>query len=297
MIKKLREIFSSLIVYHDEMNHFDPNFKWFITTEQDIIGIHKNELTTKDTSLLSALLIPFDIDFPVPTDNEKKWEHILHKDATDPLIQLTHRYRFVYFSIKENQIKPTVFKDAIQELFSEDIPILWITNHQGIIVEEHEVNRESISYEHIIDILMSDLYINIKFFVGPFQKELNHIKSYYEHIVKGAEIAFIYSKKSVVTFPEVVPFLFANQMDPQLKSNITNIVLQDFINDSETLKMIEVFVQCNLNISETAKELYMHRNSLQYRLDRFYEKTSIDIRQFQNAMTVYLALIANKSLT
>jgi DNA-binding PucR family transcriptional regulator len=60
------------------------------------------------------------------------------------------------------------------------------------------------------------------------------------------------------------------------------------------LKMLETFVQCNLNISETAKELYMHRNSLQYRLDRFLEKTGIDVRQFQHAMPVYLAMLARK---
>ena len=65
-------------------------------------------------------------------------------------------------------------------------------------------------------------------------------------------------------------------------------------NDEETLKMIETFVQCNSNISETAKVLHMHRNSLQYRLDRFFEKTGIDVRKFHHAMTVYLALLARK---
>lgn len=293
MISKLRKIYSSLIVYLDDIDHFDSEYKWFITAEQEIIGVRKDELTTKDTSILSAFLNPYNIDFPVSTELEKKWKQIVYKDEKNAAFELINPYRFVYFSIKENQINPATFKDAIQELFSEEIPILWITNHEGVIIEEQHITRESISYEHIIDILMSDLSVYISFFVGPYQKGLDDVKIYFDHIISGAETAFDYSKKSVVTFTEVVPFLFVSQMNPELRLDITKIILQDFINDDETLKMIHAFVQCNLNVSETAKELYMHRNSLQYRLDRFYEKTSIDIRQFQNAMTVYLALIAN----
>lgn len=295
MISKLRKIFSSLIVYSDGISFFDNSYKWFMTTDQTIIGIKKEELTTKDISLLTTFLSPYNIDFPIPTESEKNWEKVLYKTEAETNFNLSNPYRFVYFSMKENQINPSSFKDAIQELFSEDISILWINNHEGIIIEEQELTRESISYEQIIDILMSDLYVNINFFVGPFQKNLDHVKKYYDIIVKGAETAFIYSKKAVVTYTEAIPMLFVSQMNSEMRKDITKLILQDFIDDEDTLRMIDVFVQCNLNVSETAKELYMHRNSLQYRLDRFYEKTSIDIRQFQNAMTVYLTLIASKS--
>lgn len=295
MISKLRKIFSSLIVYSDGISFFDNSYKWFMTTDQTIIGIKKEELTTKDISLLTTFLSPYNIDFPIPTESEKNWEKVLYKTEAETNFNLSNPYRFVYFSMKENQINPSSFKDAIQELFSEDISILWINNHEGIIIEEQELTRESISYEQIIDILMSDLYVNINFFVGPFQKNLDHVKNYYDIIVKGAETAFIYSKKAVVTYTEAIPMLFVSQMNSEMRKDITKLILQDFIDDEDTLRMIDVFVQCNLNVSETAKELYMHRNSLQYRLDRFYEKTSIDIRQFQNAMTVYLTLIASKS--
>lgn len=294
MISKLRKIFSSLVVYQNEKKYFDDNYKWFIMTDQTIIGINKEELTNKDLSLLTTFLSPYNIDFPIPTETEKKWENILYKNEASSNLNLSKPYRFVYFSMKKNQINPSSFKDAIQELFSQEIPVLWVSNHEGIIIEEQEITRESISYEQIIDILMSDLYVNINFFVGPFQKDLESVRKYYEIIVKGAETAFFYSKKPVVTYTEAVPMLFVNQMDPNMRKDITKLILQDYIDDEETLRMVDVFVQCNLNISETAKELYMHRNSLQYRLNRFHEKTSIDIRQFHNAMTVYLTLIANK---
>ncbi|MBY6268509.1 helix-turn-helix domain-containing protein, partial [Parageobacillus thermoglucosidasius] len=55
--------------------------------------------------------------------------------------------------------------------------------------------------------------------------------------------------------------------------------------------IIKTFFQCDLNVSLAAKKLYMHRNSLQYRIDKFIEKTGMDIKHFQGAVAVYLAML------
>ncbi len=54
--------------------------------------------------------------------------------------------------------------------------------------------------------------------------------------------------------------------------------------DNEMIRTIEVFFKCGLNLSEAAKELYIHRNTLIYRLDKIQKITSYDIREFNNAM-------------
>ncbi|SCJ97132.1 carbohydrate diacid transcriptional activator CdaR [uncultured Clostridium sp.] len=54
--------------------------------------------------------------------------------------------------------------------------------------------------------------------------------------------------------------------------------------DNEMIKTIEVFFKCGLNLSEAAKELYIHRNTLIYRLDKIEKYTSYDIREFNNAV-------------
>ena len=54
--------------------------------------------------------------------------------------------------------------------------------------------------------------------------------------------------------------------------------------DNEMIRTIEVFFECGLNLSESAKALYIHRNTLIYRLDKIQKVTSYDIREFNNAM-------------
>lgn len=294
MIKKLQKIFPSLIIYSNNNHPLDECYKWFITKDHVIIGIHHNEINQKELSLLNTFLSPYNIKLPTLTQREKKWKEVINLHEKKEFT-IKGSYRFVYFSIQQHQIDPIPFKEAIQELFTKQVPILWESEHEGVIIEERDKNEESITYEQIIDILMSDLYGKINFFVGPFQDNLKNVKQHYLSIIEGAQTAFNYSKKSVITYIEAIPLLLVDQLDEDFKTSISELVLKEFIHDSETLKMIETFVECNLNVSETAKELYMHRNSLQYRLDRFQKKTGIDIRQFHEAMSVYLALIAKSN--
>src|SRR5699024_3732923 len=146
----------------------------------------------------------------------------------------------------------------------------------------------------ISDTLMSDLYVRINFFVGAILTTFENIQAHYNSLLKGAEIASAYSQKPVLTYIDIVPYLFIEEMDLSDRTRIAQVVLKETIDEPERLQTMETFILCNLNISETAKELYMHRNSLQYRLDKFHEKTNIDVRNFHHAMTLYLLLKANK---
>lgn len=296
MINHLRKIYPSLVVYSEGQENLNRTFNWFVTGANEIIGIHKDELTAKDVSLLSAFLAPYNINLPIPTEEEQKWRNVIHskESNTSNEIKLTNPYRFVYFSIKKNEIDPLEFKSAIHELFAKQVPILWENGYEGILIEEQSKSEESTSYEQIIDVLMSDLYVKINFFVGPYREGFEGINKHYHSLLNAAKRVFANSNKTVLTYIDAVPYLLIHQTEQDFRSEMSTTVLQVYKDDEETLKMIETFVQCNLNLSETSKALHMHRNSLQYRLDRFFEKTGIDIRQFHQAMTVYLALLARK---
>ena len=59
--------------------------------------------------------------------------------------------------------------------------------------------------------------------------------------------------------------------------------------DEDMIKTIEVFFKLDLNLSEASKELYVHRNTLIYRLDKIQKYTDYDIRKFNDAALFKIA--------
>ena len=293
MIDNLKKIFPSLIMYEEGSHDLDFSYNWFMTENGEIVGIPKIQMNSRDLSVLTAFMQPYHNEFPVQTNEEQKWRKAVESDdsAGPESVEASSPYRFVYFSIKKNQISPGGFKDAIHDLFPEKVPILWENAHEGILIEYESLGKDAIRYEEIIDILMSDLYIKINFLVGPFKEKVENAGHYYSFMLTAAKSIFSNSNKAVANFSDTVPYLLIDQTGKEQSRGIREMVLQNYADDEETLRMIEVFTKCNLNISETAKALHLHRNSLQYRLDRFTENTGIDIRKFHNAMAVYLALL------
>jgi carbohydrate diacid regulator len=64
--------------------------------------------------------------------------------------------------------------------------------------------------------------------------------------------------------------------------------------DEETLTTINKFFENSLNVSETSRQLYIHRNTLVYRLDKLQKNTGLDLRVFEDAITFKLALMVVK---
>ena len=64
--------------------------------------------------------------------------------------------------------------------------------------------------------------------------------------------------------------------------------------DEETLLTINKFFEYNLNVSETSRQLFIHRNTLVYRLDKLQKTTGLDLRVFEDAITFKIALMVVK---
>jgi carbohydrate diacid regulator len=67
--------------------------------------------------------------------------------------------------------------------------------------------------------------------------------------------------------------------------------------DEETLTTIDKFFENNLNVSETSRKLFVHRNTLVYRLEKIKKLTGLDLRQFDHAIVFKVALMVRKYLS
>ena len=66
--------------------------------------------------------------------------------------------------------------------------------------------------------------------------------------------------------------------------------------DGETLNIIRTFFENNLNVSETSRKLFVHRNTLVYRLEKIRKLTGLDLRRFDHAIVFKVALMVKKYL-
>ena len=67
--------------------------------------------------------------------------------------------------------------------------------------------------------------------------------------------------------------------------------------DEDTLETINKFFENNLNVSETSRKLYVHRNTLVYRLEKIKKITGLDLREFDHAIVFKIALMVKKYLS
>ena len=79
-----------------------------------------------------------------------------------------------------------------------------------------------------------------------------------------------------------------------LKEVINGNVVEQF--EEEELLTVYTFYDNNLNISETARQLYVHRNTLVYRLEKIQKKTGLDVRVFDDALMFKIALMVESHL-
>lgn len=288
MLNKLKKLFPSL--KEDKFYQARDSDRLFFTTKEgQLISILEKELSEADQQLLSVFLQPVEESYFPQGELDRLWlNRILNKQDLPRKKQ--RAYRFVYFEIEGEDFDPSLFKDAIFEIFQREVAILWQSQTKGVIVEEKY--KELMDYRQIIDLLTSDLYVKIRFFIGQVHHNYENLRENYDRVLANGKLGVKLGKKAVFSYIDILPYKIIQSLDPRIKEELLETTLKDFKQDKETLQMIETFINCNLNVSLTAKQLYLHRNSLQYRIDKFIEETNIDLRQFHHALALYFALLS-----
>ena len=122
---------------------------------------------------------------------------------------------------------------------------------------------------------------------------------------KEAQVAFEVGKvfdteKNIISYEN----LGIGRLIYQLPTTLCEMFLQEVFKngsldslDRETLMTIQAFFENNLNVSETSRKLFVHRNTLVYRLEKIRKLTGLDLREFDHAITFKVALMVKRYLT
>lgn len=162
--------------------------------------------------------------------------------------------------------------------------------------------RSSVDYaEFLAQSLKEELGLDVQAGVGPVVKELKDAANSYA----GAENALRYADVfelpgNVHSYREVILIKMLEDV-PEGKlaeylAEITDDSFKEVFDDEEMLATAEAFLQSSLNVSETSRQLYMHRNTLLYRLDKIEKATGLNIRLFSDAVSFRVLTVLYKLL-
>jgi PucR C-terminal helix-turn-helix domain len=267
-------------------------YYWFLSDDSEPFGISKPAVSESELTLLRSMFNTYENDNSsnVFSAQQLKWRALLfdEKATTEEGF-----YRFVNFFSKQPITDHASFSEAVNGLFPEDAVLLLNKDlKSGVIIETSKQEFSETPYESLKDMLSTDFYLDISIYIGCYNNQLRRAKeTYTREQEQFLEVRNRLMPKSVYTVADIVPYILLQSASPMADQTLTSLVEEWREEDEETLKSIKVFVECNLNVSLAAKQLYIHRNSLQYRVEKFYDKTGIDVKQLKNALTVYLAIL------
>lgn len=209
--------------------------------------------------------------------------------------------RRLVFVIETNKHRDSNAMEVMKSLFTgrHGAYITAVDEENIILVKELE-KRDTYEEMHqlaktIVDLLNTEAMINAKIAYGTVVQNIKDISRSYNEAKMAMDVGKIfYDEKSVIAYNK----LGIGRLIYQLPIPLCKMFMDEVFPgttpdefDEETLLTIRKFFDNSLNVSETARQLYIHRNTLVYRLDKVNKATGLDLRVFEDAITFEIALM------
>lgn len=212
--------------------------------------------------------------------------------------------RRVVCIIETKNEKDSVALETVRTLFATQKKdfITAVDEKSIILVKEVDDNQGYEEVEHIantiVDMLNTEAMVKANVAYGTIVKEIKEVSRSYKEARMALDVGKIFfSTKNVVAYNN----LGIGRLIYQLPIPLCKMFINEIFDgkspdefDDETLTTINKFFENSLNVSETSRQLYIHRNTLVYRLDKLQKSTGLDLRVFEDAITFKIALMVVK---
>ncbi len=152
--------------------------------------------------------------------------------------------------------------------------------------------------KQIADVIMNEAGAKAFISIGTVVTDLKDVSRSFKEAKMALEVGRIFDEEKVIVNYEQLGIgrLIYQLPSPLCKMFIKEVLhgltIDDF--DEETLATVGKFFENNLNVSETSRQLYIHRNTLVYRLDKLQKMTGLDLRDFDDAIIFKITLMVSK---
>lgn len=147
----------------------------------------------------------------------------------------------------------------------------------------------------IVDMMSTELMMNVRVAYGTVVQELKDVSKSYKEAMMALDVGKIfYVEKKVNSYGS----LGIGRLIYQLPANLCRIFIDEIFGESdpgefdeEIVSTVNKFFENNLNVSETSRQLFVHRNTLVYRIEKLEKSTGLDVRTFDDALTFKIAMM------
>ncbi len=147
----------------------------------------------------------------------------------------------------------------------------------------------------LVDMMNTEAMVRVRVSYGTIVNDIKEVSKSYKEAKMAMDVGSIfYEEKDIVAYNT----LGIGRLIYQLPVNLCQIFMHEIFGDDipddmddETITTVNKFFENNLNVSETARQLYVHRNTLVYRIERLEKSTGLDIRRFDDALTLKIAMM------
>ena len=189
-------------------------------------------------------------------------------------------------------IIPTKQKDFVTAVDEKSIILVKELKEKDSKEEIDQISK------HIYDTLSAEAMTSVYVAIGTVVNDLKNVSASYKEAKMALEVGKIFEEnKKIVNYEQLGIGRLIYQLPAPLCKMFINEVLHGLSMDQfdeETLTTVNKFFENNLNVSETSRQLYIHRNTLVYRLDKLQKMTGLDLRNFDDAIIFKIMLMVSK---
>lgn len=196
--------------------------------------------------------------------------------------------------------------DIVQNLFPEKTRdfVINVGDNDIALVKEVKAGVQPRDLEKlarsIVDTLNSEFYTRAVVGIGTAVNSMRELSRSYKEAQVAIEVGKVFDVERVIMS---YSNLGIGRLIYYLPTTLCNMFLAEVFKrgsveslDHETLFTIQKFFENNLNVSETSRKLFVHRNTLVYRLEKIRRLTGLDLKQFDHAIVFKVALMVRKYL-
>lgn len=270
----------------------DQNF-FGIPYQEQFLWVEKKSLSPREASLVAALLPEKNL---IKRQQSHQWYKILFEGGR--LQAKNSKYRVLQIrltdmdELADNQ---KLWQESLREFFPKFVDGFFLTDVEYLLIEEK--NKTTFSLDELSGVfttLDDDFSLKTTVFVGEFYEDKQDIAALFQEERKMflEEVGQTH-KQTIFHFADVALHYYTKEK--LAKSKIANYFSQQLLNADESfIQLVEMMWRFSGNVSSVAKEMFTHRNTINYRVEKIAEQSGINLKNPDDLALMHLLTLNNR---